>query len=67
MLMHGYWIVDDVVQVETVTAELTVIDPDEVDTYNRLTDMLWAAAAEGDAARQLLLNAFEKVRPPSAT
>ncbi|TCO64969.1 helix-turn-helix domain-containing protein [Actinocrispum wychmicini] len=55
MLMHGYWIVDDVVMIETVTGELSMIDPDEVATYNKVTDMLWAAAAESDAARELLV------------
>jgi transcriptional regulator with XRE-family HTH domain len=59
MLMHGYWIVDAVVMVETVTAELTITDPDEVDTYNRVTDLLWNAAVEGDAARDLLLRTLE--------
>jgi transcriptional regulator with XRE-family HTH domain len=53
-LMHGWWIVDEIVQVETVTAELTVDDPDELAVYNRLTDTLWSSAAEGDAARDIL-------------
>jgi hypothetical protein len=38
MLMHGYWIVDDL-----VTGELTVTDPDEGTTYNTVTDLLWNA------------------------
>lgn len=59
MLMHGYWILDDIVQIETVTAESTVVDPDEVDTYGKLTDMLWSAAVEGDDARHLLLSALD--------
>jgi hypothetical protein len=59
MLMHGYWIVDDLVTVETVTAELVVTDPDEVVTYNRVTDLLWNAAAEGDVARALLLRVLD--------
>ncbi|MFI9817558.1 helix-turn-helix domain-containing protein [Saccharothrix variisporea] len=53
-LAHGFWIIDDLVQVETVTAELEVTDPDEVATYNKLADMLWSAAAERDDARALL-------------
>lgn len=55
LLMHGYWIIDQLVMVETVTAELRVTDPDEVATYNKVTDLLWSAAVEGDAARALLL------------
>lgn len=54
MLMHGYWIVDDLAMVETVTGELTVTDPDEVATYSKLTGLLWSSAAEGDEARAIL-------------
>lgn len=53
-LLHGWWIVDDVVLVETATAELTIDDPDELAVHNRLTDMLWTVAVEGDAARDIL-------------
>lgn len=62
MLMHNFWLVDDVVQIETVTAEVTVVDPDEVEIYSKLTDMLWSAAAEGDSARDLLLSALNVFR-----
>jgi hypothetical protein len=55
MLMHGYWIVDHMVMIETVTGELTVSDPDEVATYNKVTDMLWSAAVERDEVRSLLV------------
>jgi transcriptional regulator with XRE-family HTH domain len=53
--MHGYWIIDDVVMVETVAGEITTPDPDEVALYRRLTDRLWEAAAEGDEARSILV------------
>ncbi|WP_433870314.1 helix-turn-helix domain-containing protein [Saccharopolyspora sp. CA-218241] len=52
--MNGYYIVDDLVQVEHVTAELTIDDPDQVATYHRLTDRLWQVACEGSAAREVL-------------
>jgi hypothetical protein len=51
---HGYWIVDDVVFVETVSSELRVHDPDQVAIYNTLTDRLWKRAVDGDDARALL-------------
>ncbi|MGH3950992.1 MAG: helix-turn-helix domain-containing protein [Pseudonocardiaceae bacterium] len=51
---HGYWIVDDVVLVETITDELRVRDPEHVAIYNTLTDRLWKAAAQGDDARAIL-------------
>jgi len=63
MLMHGYWIVDQVVMVETVTAELRVTDPDEVATYGKVTDLLWSAAVEGAAARTLLLRLAAGLTP----
>ncbi len=39
--MHGYWIIDDLVMVETVTGEITTLDPDDLALYCRLTDRLW--------------------------
>jgi transcriptional regulator with XRE-family HTH domain len=51
---HGFWILDDVVLVETVSEELRIVDPEQVSIFARLTDRLWPAAVEGDAARSLL-------------
>jgi hypothetical protein len=62
MLMHGYWIIDDLVQLETVSGELTVVDPDEVATYGALTDLLWSAADEGDQVRELLVATLNRIR-----
>jgi transcriptional regulator with XRE-family HTH domain len=56
-LLHNWWVIDDVVLVETATAEIVVDDPDEVEKYNDLTDMFWTVAAEGDEARDLLAGA----------
>lgn len=53
--MHGYWIVDDLVMVETVAGEITTPEPDEVDLYRKLTSRLWSVAAEGADARTVLL------------
>lgn len=53
--MHGYWIADNTVLVETVAGELTITDPDALALYNRLTDRLWAVAAENEAARAVLV------------
>lgn len=52
--MHGFWIVDDLVLVETVSAEMSISDPDEIAVYHRLADALWTVAATGTAARSLL-------------
>ncbi|MCP2252372.1 Helix-turn-helix domain-containing protein [Prauserella aidingensis] len=53
-LLHGFWILDDYVLVETLHSDASTSVPDDVDLYRRIADMLWAAAAEGDAARAIL-------------
>lgn len=54
MLGNGWWLIDQMVMVETVTRELRITDPDEVEAYSALTDQLWSVAVEGDDARALL-------------
>lgn len=53
-LVNGFWIIDRVVMVETLTFERRITDPDEVRTYSDYADRLWKVAAEGDQARALL-------------
>lgn len=52
---ESFWILDRIVLVETVTGERRIVDPDEVDLYQKLADRLWKTAVEGDDARALLL------------
>ncbi|WP_207954124.1 Scr1 family TA system antitoxin-like transcriptional regulator [Saccharopolyspora elongata] len=52
--MNGFTMLDDVVQVEQVSAELTIEDPEQVAIYHRLMDRLWQVACEGDEARAIL-------------
>lgn len=59
--MHGFWIIDDQVLVENITAEIRITDEAEVAIYDRLTDRLWTVAAEGDEARALLSRAASEV------
>lgn len=54
VLWHGYWIVDRVVLVENISAEVRITDPEQVAIYERLTDRLWAVAVEDGHARELL-------------
>ncbi|MGP4018271.1 DUF5753 domain-containing protein [Saccharopolyspora sp. 5N708] len=54
VVLHGYWILDDQVLVENITAELRITDPDQVGIYRKLTDQLWSVAAQGDEARAIL-------------
>ncbi|PKW18899.1 helix-turn-helix domain-containing protein [Saccharopolyspora spinosa] len=52
--LHGFWILDDQVLIETVNTEIIVTDPAEIDQYRRQADALWTVAAEGNEARALL-------------
>ncbi|MDA3626534.1 helix-turn-helix transcriptional regulator [Saccharopolyspora sp. WRP15-2] len=52
--MNGFVVLDDLVQVEHVSAELTIDDPEQVAIYNRLMDRLWQVACEGEDARAIL-------------
>lgn len=52
--MNGFILLDDLAQVEHVSAELTIDDPDQVAIYHRLMDRLWQVACEGDEARAVL-------------
>lgn len=61
--LNGYWIFDDeYVLVETLSAELTVTEPDDVGLYERIFETMWTRAVTGDAARGLLLRASEAIR-----
>lgn len=53
-LLNGYWIIDRLVMIETLTFERRITDPDDVQTYASYTDRLWKVAAEGEAARAIL-------------
>jgi transcriptional regulator with XRE-family HTH domain len=61
--MNGFWIVDDHVVAETVNAEITVHDPDDVALHERLIDMLWSVAADGNEARTLLSQIASDLAP----
>jgi transcriptional regulator with XRE-family HTH domain len=52
---HSFDIYDDqLVLVETVTAELGVRDTEDIDLYTKLFEMYWAIAAHGEAASALI-------------
>lgn len=48
LLPTGFWLVDNEVFVEHASGELRIDDEEQVATYNKLADRLWAAAHEGD-------------------
>jgi hypothetical protein len=52
---HGFWIYDDaLVLMETPTAELSIRDADDLETYQRLFESLDELAAHGTAALALI-------------
>jgi hypothetical protein len=50
-----------VVLVETLSAELTLRDPDDVLVYLRLFDMLWNIASRGEAATDILARVLREM------
>ena len=58
-LHNGFWILDDrLVQLDTCTAELSLIRPDEVGTYAMAFERLAALAAYGADARAMITRAL---------
>jgi len=55
VMHHGFSIEDeDLVLVETFSAELQLRDPDDIALYARIFDLLWGAAEKGDKAAERL-------------
>lgn len=53
-LLHGFWILDDYVHVETLHQDASTSVPGDVDLYGRIADMLWSAGVEGADARRII-------------
>lgn len=53
---NGFWIVGNTVLIETIDSEINTDSPEDLATYNKLADMLWSVAAEGDNARHILVD-----------
>ncbi|PRW61870.1 XRE family transcriptional regulator [Actinopolyspora mortivallis] len=60
--IHGFWILDDHVLVENITAELRITDPDQIGVYETLADQLWSAADVGNDASAILQRLTELYR-----
>ena len=57
---HGFWLLDnDLVRVETHSAELNLRQPQEIDLYRRIFDKHAAAASYGPAARSIIGQALQ--------
>ncbi|MEU7830368.1 helix-turn-helix transcriptional regulator [Nonomuraea sp. NPDC049129] len=56
---HGFWIYDDrLATAETVTAELHLTQPDEIEHYRRVFDAVSGVAHYGSDARQIITKAL---------
>jgi transcriptional regulator with XRE-family HTH domain len=58
--LHGFWIFDTNVIVETIDSEITAEDPADLDLYNTVMDELWTVAAESERASAILLECFHR-------
>jgi transcriptional regulator with XRE-family HTH domain len=57
---HSFWIHDDdLVTVETYSAELNLAQPQEIELYGRVFEQLAAVASYGSAARAVILRAID--------
>ena len=66
-LWHGFWIYDDtLVLVETLTAELSFRDPEDIETYSRLFESLWQVARHGQDAVTVLRRLITALGAPGA-
>lgn len=64
---HGFWIFDQrLVHVETVSAELTLNDPAEVQLFSRIFQRLSAIARYGPAARAIVMDVLADLDGPAA-
>lgn len=58
---HGFWIYDDeVVLVETISAELTLTQPQEISQHLKAFERLAAVAAYGSAARRVVMRVLDE-------
>ncbi|MBK1784431.1 Scr1 family TA system antitoxin-like transcriptional regulator [Prauserella cavernicola] len=58
-LLHGFWILDDYVHVETLHQDASTSAPGDVELYGRIADMLWSAGVSGSDARRIVSNAAQ--------
>ena len=57
---HGFWIFDeDLVTVETYSAELNLAQPQEIEVYRAVFDQLAAVASYGSEARAIILRVID--------
>lgn len=61
---HGFWLLDsDRVMVETFSAELNLVQPQEITLYGDIFDSLAAVSSYGRAARMIITRVIDEVAP----
>lgn len=64
---HGFWILDDkIVMVETISAELNLTQPQEIELYASAFGQLAAVAGYGSHARSVITAIIEELRAETA-
>jgi transcriptional regulator with XRE-family HTH domain len=64
---HGFWLLDnDLVRVETYTAELNLRQPEEIEFYSGIFERHAAVASYGAAARAIITRVIEDLCPETA-
>lgn len=64
---HGFWLLDnDLVRVETYSAELNLRQPEEIELYSRIFEQHAAAASYGPAARAIIGRALQELAEEAA-
>ncbi|WP_371779146.1 helix-turn-helix domain-containing protein [Streptosporangium subroseum] len=59
---HGFWMYDDrVVLVETIAAELTLTQPQEIAVYTKAFDWLAGSAVYGSEARRVIMRVVDEL------
>jgi hypothetical protein len=57
---HGFWLLDnDLVRIETYSAELNLRQPQEIELYSSVFEQLAAVASYGGAARVIITRVME--------
>jgi len=60
---HSFWIYDDrLVLVETLTTELSLRDPEDIELYARLFELFWDVSRRGDDAIVLITELLQQLR-----
>ncbi|QWF79018.1 helix-turn-helix domain-containing protein [Amycolatopsis sp. CA-230715] len=63
---HGFWLLDnDLVRIETYSAELNLRQPQEIELYNDVFEQLAAVASYGGAARTIITSVMDDLASES--